>query len=321
MPAPIPVLLERKLLPKVWGGRGLEAALGLDLPAGAAIGESWELYDRPEGSSALRGGGTLHELLEAHGEAVLGAGAARAAGGRFPLLIKYIDARDALSVQVHPDDAQAAEEGDAGKYEAWIVLHAGPRARIIRGFKPGVTRAQLEPVASSAGVEALLHSFAPRPGDVVHLPAGTVHAVGPDVVLFEVQTNSDVTYRLWDWGRPRETHVGKALRAVRFDGAAPATVRPQPAAGGGEWLVRDGRFRVRRFVLGGAQALATEGTFKIVNVLGGRATLGWRSGGHDLPLLLQPGDCALVPACIEQVYFSPIGSLSFLWSDAGEGGR
>lgn len=320
MPAPIPVLVERKLLPKVWGGRGLEQVLQIPLPAGAAIGESWELYDRPEGSSALRGGGTLRELLAAHRDAVLGDGVPRARGGRFPLLIKYIDARDVLSVQVHPDDQQADEDGDAGKTEAWIVLHAGPRARIIRGFKPGVTRADFEPVAQSAKVEALLHAFTPKPGESVHLPAGTVHAVGPDVVLFEIQTNSDLTYRLWDWGRPRETHLAKALQAIRFDRSSPTTVTPQPVAGAGrgEWLVRDERFRVRRYQPESALALATEGSFKVVNVLRGRATVGWRSGDQHPPMLLQPGDCVLVPACVEQVYVSPIGPFGFLWSDAGE---
>ena len=319
MPELVPALLERKILPKVWGGRGLERVLGLPLPAGEAVGETWELYDRPDGSSRLHGSeATLADLLREHGEALLGRGVRKGHGGCFPLLIKYIDAADRLSVQVHPDDAQAREQDDSGKTEAWVVLHAGPNARIVRGLQPGVTRTQFEAVAHTAAVEPLLHAFTPRTGDAVFVPHGTVHAIGPDVVLYEIQQNSDLTYRIYDWGRPRETHLQQALRAMLFDQPPAATVTPEPIAGGGEWLIRHELFRVRRLPIEAPAVLGTEGICKILTVTKGRGTLGWRSGGRHEPLHLRPGDTVLIPAATGSVFLSPVGPLTVLWADPGE---
>ncbi|MBX3465111.1 MAG: class I mannose-6-phosphate isomerase [Planctomycetes bacterium] len=323
MPSLRPFLLERKLLPKVWGGRALEPLLGLSLPAGEAIGETWELFDRPDGSSRLRGSDrTLASVLQDAGDDLLGRGVPRGHGGRFPLLLKFIDAREALSVQVHPDDAQARGEGDSGKDEAWLVLHAGPRARMIRGLRPDADLERFRAVAHTPAVEPLLWSFAPRPGDTVHVPPGTVHAIGPDVVVFEVQQNSDLTYRLYDWGRPREVHVQKALAVARADEGRVAVadrpvVTPQPLPDGGRLLVATPHFRLRRYELQRPLALATEGAFLTLTVLGGRGLCGWRSGGDDAPLPLGPGDTVLVPACIADVYLSPIGRLDVVVADPG----
>lgn len=321
-----PVLLERKILPKVWGGRALEQVLGVPLPPGKNVGETWELFDRADGSSRIRGGGaTLAELMQEDAAALLGSGVRPGHGGRFPLLIKYIDARDALSVQVHPDDRQARAENDGGKHEAWVVLHAGPEARIVRGLQPGVTRERFASVAHTAEVEGLLRSFRPEVGDCIDVPAGTVHAMGPDVVVFEVQQNSDVTYRLYDWGRDREVHVDKALAVARLEDGAPAAGRPVVApralGNGQELLLQNASFRVRRLTCAGPVTMPVGGTFQVVNVLAGRCMLGWHSGGEDAPLMLQPGDTALLPACIEQVFVSPIGQLQMLWTGPGEGAR
>ena len=314
-----PCLLQRKILPKVWGGRALEQVFGISLPAGEDVGETWELYDRPDGSSVLRGSEeTVRDLMRRDPQGLLGR-ARPARDGWFPLLIKFIDARKALSVQVHPDDEQARSEGDGGKNEAWLVLEAGAEARIVRGFADGVTREQFAAVASTEAVESLLHSFRPEVGDCVHLPAGTVHALGPDVVVLEVQQNSDVTYRIWDWGRPRETHVEKALAVARVEGGEQATVAPEPIDQHSEWLVRDEHFRVRRFRLPAVGTLGTEGSFKVMTVLKGRSTLGWHSGGEDPPLIVGPGDTVLIPACTGTVFLSPIGGLEAIWCDAGEG--
>jgi mannose-6-phosphate isomerase len=314
-----PAILERKVLPKVWGGRALETELGLTLPPQEAIGESWELYDRPGESSRLRGSEiTLADLMRDHREDVLGRGVRAGHGGHFPLLVKYIDARERLSVQVHPGDEQAKEEDDAGKTEAWVVLHAGPQAKIVKGLRRGTTREEFEKVAASAAVEQHLASFVPVASQAVFVPWGTVHAVGPDVVLYEIQQNSDVTYRLWDWGRPRETHLAKGLRAIRYDLPAEATHTPEPIAGGGEWLVKCPLFRVRRFALLAPCVLGTEGSFKILSVLSGSGTVGWRSGGRHEPLLVRSGDTVLVPAVTGSVFVSPVGGLSILWADGGE---
>lgn len=316
-----PVLLERRTVPKVWGGRNLDKLLGTTLePADEPIGETWEVYDRPEGSSPIRGGGHLHDLLEDDAEGLLGAGIAPAPGGRFPLLLKLIDANDRLSAQVHPGREQAEEHGDGPKDEAWFVLATGPGARIVRGFVPGVTRGQVE-AAARAGemIEPLLHAFRPTAGDVVPVPHGVVHAIGPDVVVFEVQQNSDLTFRLWDWGRPRELHVEDALRALRIGDEGSPTTAPVPIDERSSWLIRSASFRVRRMRVESPATLGTEGSFKLMTVLRGMAAVGWRSGGEHPPIQVSQGDTALVPADVDAVFVSPIGALEILWTDAGEG--
>jgi mannose-6-phosphate isomerase len=318
MPVLKPCLLDRRILPKIWGGDALHRLYGIGGTGNGGIGETWELYDRPDGSSQLRGSAaTLRQWMEQDARALLGAGVEPGFGGRFPLLLKYIDARDGLSLQVHPDDAQAAKAGDGGKSEAWVVLDVGPKARIVRGCKPGVDRAQFARVAATAAVETLVATYTPQVGDCIHIPPGTVHAVGPDVVLFEVQQNSDITWRIYDWGRGRELHLEQALAAVRIDEQSPPTVAPRPLPDGGELVLQVPQFRVRRYRLRDRRVLETNGTFVAVSAIEGRGVLGWHSGGADQPLYLQPGDTALVPACVPEIFLSPIGALQVLLSDPG----
>lgn len=309
----VPFLLERRLVPKPWGGTRLARFVGVS-PGPEPIGESWEIYDRgPTDSSVVRGapGGTLHGLVEEWGEELLGAGVRPTPAGRFPLSIKLIDAGRTLSVQVHPDEEQGVELGDCGKSEAWVVLEAGPGARIVHGLTDGVTLEELGRLAGTAGIERALRPFAPRVGDAIWVPPGTVHAIGPGVLVYEVQRNSDVTLRLWDWGRPRELHIEQAMRALRLASVAvPAT--PRALERGVESLVEDPWFRLRRVRPEGPTSLKTEGRFLAVTLLEGRATLGWRSGGRDAPLLLQRGDTAIVPAAIEAVFLSPAGDTTLL---------
>ena len=321
MPPPRPLLLERKLLPKVWGGRALEDVLGLRLPLGEAIGETWELFDRPEGSSRVRdSSSTLAEIVGEDPVRWLGSGVAAGYGGRFPVMLKFLDTREALSVQVHPDDEQARVEGDGGKNEVWVVLHAGKNARIIRGLRPGVDLARFREGAHTAAVEPMLLSFTPRVGDTIHVPPGIVHSIGPNVVVFELQQNSDVTYRLYDWGRSREVQVEKALAVMRGDEGAAVDrpiVPPQTLPDGGKLLITTKHFRLRRYDLARPYTLATKGQFATVTVVGGRGILGWHSGGADKPMQLVLGDTVLVPACVNEVFVSPIGRLEVLVSSPG----
>jgi mannose-6-phosphate isomerase len=317
MPPLKPVLVERSIQTKVWGGQALRELFSIESTNGEPIGETWELFDRPESSSALRGGGTVRGLMEADRRGLLGA-ASPGFGGRFPLLFKFLDAQTSLSVQVHPDDALAAPLGDGGKTEAWVVLRTARDARIVRGFRPGVTRARFEAAAHTPELESLLWSFRPEVGDCIHVPAGTVHAVGPGAVIFEVQQNSDITWRLWDWGRARDLHVQQAVAAARVDdGSLQQTVPPRPLPDGGTLLLQTPFFRLRRYALRQKKALATDGAFLVVTALGGHGMLGWHSGGNDEPLRLQPGACALVPACTSEVFLSPIGTLDVVVTDPG----
>jgi mannose-6-phosphate isomerase len=208
----------------VWGGRRLKK-LGKALAAGQKIGESWEVSDHPTHRSVVATGPfkgrTLRELMESFPEALPARGASRRV---FPWLIKFLDADDRLSVQVHPDDAQAERlwPGEGGKTEAWIVLEATATCRIYAGLLPGVEEPALRRALQRGKVTECLHAFTPRPGDCLFLPAGTVHAVGGGVLMAEVQQTSDATFRLDDWGRrdaqgkPRPLHVEESMACINW---------------------------------------------------------------------------------------------------------
>jgi len=316
-----PFLLERITLPKVWGGRALAQIPGIALPPDVAIGETWELYDRPEGSSRLRGRTTtLADLMAHDAERLCGRGVRPAFGGRFPLLLKFLDARDGLSVQVHPDDAQALADQDSGKDECSIVLAAGPRACVVRGLRPGVTAAEFAAKAASDAVVDLLWSFRPEVGDTIHIPPGTVHAIGPDVVVFEVQQNSDLTYRINDLGRGRETHVAKALAVAKPEPrpserpVVPSVALPD----GGTQLIATEHFRVRRYSLRQRTPMRTDGRFVTVTLVAGRATLWWPGERVHGTLAMVAGDTALVPACVPSFALLPEDHCNVMLCDPGE---
>jgi mannose-6-phosphate isomerase len=221
-----PLFLESIMMERVWGGNRLPALFGKPLPQGKTIGESWEVVDRPEAQSRVDGGpyasATLRQMFQNFPNEMLGSLAAQKPQS-FPLLLKYVDAGTPLSVQVHPDDENAKAYKDRGKSECWIIVHAEPGAQITRGLKPGITRAVYEKAVAEDRVEEVLHTFTPKVGDLVALPAGMVHAIGSGLVVAEIQQNSDVTLRIYDYkrlgldGKPRQLHVREALGAIRFE--------------------------------------------------------------------------------------------------------
>jgi mannose-6-phosphate isomerase len=269
-----PLPLKPRLLPKPWGGARL-AAWGKPVPAGMAVGESWELFDDAAGSVQVAegpwAGRDLRGLARDWGAQLLGAGLA-AEGGAFPLLVKLLDAREGLSVQVHPDDALARElhgPQARGKSEMWVVLEAAAGACVYSGFKAGVDAAAFEAALAAGSVLELLRKVPVAPGDVIDIPAGRVHAIGAGCLLAEVQQNSDWTYRVWDYGRleggrPRELHLDAARRALRFDalGLSDGRQEPRPQAeawGTREALVQSAFFGVQRWSLQ-ARAAAPAGS-------------------------------------------------------------
>lgn len=313
-----PCILERKLLPKVWGGSKLAEVLGIELPKGEAIGETWEVFDRPDGSNAIRGSEqTLRDLMQEDSVALLGKGVMATGDGRFPLLIKYIDANARLSVQVHPDAMQARAEGDGGKNEAWVVLHREEYGQIICGFRDGVTAERFAAVAHTSEVEELLAVHQPECYESFYVPAGTVHAMGPGVVVFEVQQNSDITYRLYDWGRDREVHVDKVLQVARVAPYDPRSSGRQRINQQTEYLLRTPDFATCLTRVKSPCSIGSEGTFKILSVVQGQGTLGWHSGGTEPPLMFSQGDTILIPACAEVCFLSPIGDLELLVTGPG----
>ncbi len=237
-----PLLFEPIYKEKVWGGRRLEK-LGRSLPGDAQtlIGESWELVDLAQTSVSGGGGGaerstiangplkgkTLAEVIEQYGSAVLGDVKLTEDGG-FPILLKFLDAGDHLSVQVHPSPEYAAAHDDAFlKSEAWYILDAEPGAVIYKGVKQGTTAEQFRQAIEGNDVESLMIAIAVKPGDCHYLPSGTCHALGAGVMVAEVQTPSDTTFRVYDWGRTgRELHVDQAIQCIDFGPAQTAEFEP-----------------------------------------------------------------------------------------------
>jgi mannose-6-phosphate isomerase len=223
---------------RLWGGRHLADLLTAPLPGKGPIGEAWILSDR-EGHQSLVANGplkghTINQLMEKEQEQLLG----KLAGHfkRFPLLLKFLDVHEMLSVQVHPSDLKKdyLPVGEHGKTEAWVVLEAGADSRIYAGLKPGTTADNLKQSLTNGTIADHLSYFTPKPGDGVFIPAGTVHSLGGDVVVFEVQQNSDVTFRLYDWnhidkktGKPRSLQVDRALACIDFKQGAIQPIVPQ----------------------------------------------------------------------------------------------
>jgi mannose-6-phosphate isomerase len=292
--------------------------LGKPLGPGAHYAESWEIADHRDDVSRVAEGRlkgiTLRDLLRRQGVAVLGPGVG--ARDQFPLLVKFLDANQVLSVQVHPDDERGRRlANDNGKTEAWVILHAEPGSLIYAGLRPGVTRDALAEAMQTGAVEPLLHRFAPRPGDCIHIPAGTVHAIGAGIVLAEIQQMSDATFRVYDWGRvgadgkPRPLHPAEALESTDFAAGPvdPVACRPEPIAGGThERLVRCPYFALDRLRLDGGAAVAvgSPDRFTILIGLGGAAMV--RHGPDATPLGY--GQTLLLPAALGACTVEPQGA-------------
>jgi len=229
---------------KVWGGRSLESFAEGALSAEGPIGEIWEVVDRDEASSKVADGPfkgrRLRGLMLSESSDLLGR-TKPAKGDYFPLLIKYLDAAQNLSVQVHPDERAAKNLGGGAerKTECWYILSAEPGARLYLGFKQGVARTDFAAKCATADIVKMLESHEVKAGDFVFVPPGTVHSIGAGITLVEVQENSDTTYRLFDWGRtgldgrPRECHIDEALNSIDYESAAPVPVQPVFATDGG----------------------------------------------------------------------------------------
>jgi mannose-6-phosphate isomerase len=306
---PAPIKLAATLHETIWGGRDLADVAGKRLPAGARVGESWETEVGNVAVAPPYDGRTLAQLVEELGEALVGARALEVFGPRFPLLAKFLDARDKLSVQVHPADAYAREHeaGKLGKTEAWYILRAEPGAQLVYGLERPATVDEVRRAIAETRLEALLHYVTVRPGDVVFVPAGTVHAIGAGIVLYELQEYSDVTYRLYDYGRlqddgtPRQLHVAQGLAVMRFDRPAADTAVPAAAPELAPGVARRVLVACQYFVLeelraGGRWLAATRPTScEIISVLQGSCQL-VPDGGRPLDLGL--GETAVLPASL-----------------------
>ena len=304
----------------IWGGRKLATVLSKPIGEGSQYAESWEIADhRADVSRVAEGplaGRSLRDLAAEHGEALFGP--ALGPRDQFPLLIKFLDAQQDLSVQVHPDDALGRDlVGDNGKTETWVIVQAEPDSRIYAGLKPGTTRGALEGAMATGAVESLLHSFPARAGDCILIPAGTVHAIGAGVVLAEVQQMSDATFRLHDWGRvgpdgrPRDLHLAEALRAIDFAAGpvAPLVTTPEPIPGGTrEALAESAYFALARLTLDGPSPVGDPARFTVILGLGGEA---WVRAGESA-VRIGLGQTVLLPAALGECTVEPVGRATIL---------
>lgn len=285
----------------VWGGRRLGSVLHKPIGSGEQYAESWELVDHGADQTVVSNGPCagmeLGELGRRWPQELYGT---PSYSGSFPLLFKFLDANQNLSIQVHPNDQQAArlDPPDLGKTEAWIVLHAEPHSTIYAGLKPHVTRADLRQALLGGDVIDHLHTIRPQAGDCLLIPAGTVHAIGAGLLVAEIQQSSDTTFRLFDWnrmgtdGKPRTLHIHQGLEVIDFDAGPIQPCVPQTVGPNRERLVACDKFVIDRMRVEGPFQMPVDGRFHILACLQGAVT--WDDG--PTPVRLGLGETALLPA-------------------------
>lgn len=296
-----PIVFEPLFMERLWGGRRLETLFGKRLPPTTRIGESWEIVDREDYQSVVHDGPlqglTLHELWTLHRDAIFGPGLPDSP--RFPLLFKILDAQDRLSVQVHPRPENAALLGGEPKTEMWYILDALLDSDLYAGLRQGVTRADFELALREGRVAELIHHFPVKAGDAIFIPSGRIHAIGTGNVIFEVQQNSDTTYRVFDWnrlgldGQPRALHVEESLQSIDFTDFEPAL-----APTGREELAACEYFRVEKWPLPAPRACDNGGRFAIFCVTDGSVECSGRE--------FRRGDFFLIPATLPAAELRPL---------------
>jgi mannose-6-phosphate isomerase len=280
-----PLYMER-----IWGGRKLQTCFDRILPSSNPIGESWELVDREDAQSIVSEtkfrGASLHEIWTNYRHEIFGEGYD---SERFPILIKILDASDTLSLQVHPGRAGTINILAEPKTEFWYFVTTDDGAEIYVGLKDGVGRTDFETALESGQVLEFLHRVPTRSDTYIFIPGGRLHAIGAGNVLFEIQQNSDTTYRVFDWnrlgldGKPRQLHIEESLRCVDFN-----DFEPTLGQGESEILVNCNCFRVDRWLLDRSRQANSEPKFSVFQVVNGIVSFGAR--------FFRRGDLFLVPA-------------------------
>jgi mannose-6-phosphate isomerase len=319
------------LRPMVWGGRRLGEVLGKPFPTGERYGESWDVSDHVQHRSLVatgpHTGRSLRWLMEHERAALLGPAAD--AYPTFPWLVKFLDAADWLSVQVHPNEAAVVRlwPGEGSKTEAWFVLDAAPGSRIYAGLLPGVDEAKLRSALRAGTVAECLHQFTPQPGDGVFLPAGTVHAVGGGVLMAEVQETSDATFRLFDWnrrdsqGNTRKLHLEEALASIDWSYGpvepiraagftAPSAAPAVPLGHCRQPLVQCSYFALEYIRDTEPFACGGQGRLQVVVVVEGQGRMTTADGEETLRV----GQTWVLPAALSKVWCRPESSLGVVVS-------
>ncbi len=310
-----PFKLQPVLKEKIWGGRKLETILGKKLPPGK-YGESWEASTHPNGTNLIISGELqglpLDKAIEKYPKELLGKAVIAQGHTTLPVLIKFIDATDKLSVQVHPDDQYALKhENDRGKTEMWYILHAEEKAQLIYGLKEGTTREKLKEAIDNNAIEEHLRYVNIKKGDLLFVPAGTVHAILGGVLILEIQESSDSTYRLYDWnrvgfdGKPRPLHIEKALEVINYNAKNNVTKPIKEKRGYGYFsnLVRCSYFNTDLYLLKNAFQLRKEEkqSFEILITIKGELTMEFPGGNYKI----KKGETIFIPPGCKNIYLEP----------------
>jgi mannose-6-phosphate isomerase len=323
-PAPTqPLLFDRILVEKVWGGQRLAESLSLELPFNGPLGETWELSDYPGKETRIcngeYAGKSMRDLMEDHGAAILGQ-SKPTADGRFPLLVKLLDAGDNLSVQVHPPDGEKSPTG-VGKTEAWYVLDSADDATLICGLLPGTEAPKFALDAPTSKVRDYLVEHNVSAGDCVYIPAGQTHAICAGTVLCEIQQTSDVTYRMYDWdrlglnGKPRETHLQESLDVIDYDLLPSNPERRElssPVYDGESASLCGGEYFTMHLHRHGEQGavVARKNKAIILIVVAGQGEIAAANGEFET-IAVKYGDTILIPACLKGVHLQSTSEDNF----------
>ena len=317
----LPLLKFEPLLKRIrWGGRRLGTVLNKKIGPGSDYAESWEVADLADGQSIVSGGPfhgrTLSSMIDEHGDEIFG----ETHGPRqFPVLVKFLDANDWLSLQVHPDNQRAKSwsPSDNGKTEAWVIVDALPGSRICAGLKQGVTEADIRDRLKAGQIEDLLHIIPVAAGDCFFIPAGTVHAIGPGILLAEVQQQSNLTFRLHDWGRvdaagnSRPVHLEESLACIDFETGPVSAAEPRVIRNGvhaWEELIRCDYFVVCRHQSERPFSVSTQGHFRILMTLEGSGEVLAETGR----CAVSRGQTILLPASLQDVQIIPETPMTLL---------
>lgn len=317
---PYPLLFKPVYKSHLWGGNRISLLFNRE-PQHGPCAESWEIADRPEGMSVVANGPlagkSLHDLVASMKQDLIGTASNSPV---FPLLIKILDAKQRLSVQVHPDDRSSADHGGEPKTEMWYVLAAEHGARLFVGLKAGTTAESLRRAIDEGKVEDLLGSVPATVGSAVYVPGGLVHAIGEGCLLLEVQQNSDTTYRVYDWrrvghdGKPRATHVKQALQVINWSLGTPAAVEPHKVKDGGgnsHWdVLKIPHFHMSRLDLFKPESVTNDGrSFHALFVGTGKIEI----EGNGLVEKIGPGTSCLLPSALKNYTVKPLaGNASVL---------